>query len=122
MMRFKLDETFGARTQHLFSQQGHDVATVREEQLLGASDQTVYEVSCKEGRCLVTLDLDFANAGQFPPERCGGIVIVRVPRNPSLALLERLVAQFLTLVKSTPMDKELWIVEVGRIRIRQREN
>jgi predicted nuclease of predicted toxin-antitoxin system len=118
-MRFKLDENFGTRTQRIFKSTGHDVQTVREESLQGASDQHLYEVCCTEQLCLVTLDLDFANVTHFPPEETGGIAVIRVPRNPSLSLLERLVRQFLQSVDQMPVEKKLWIVEVGRLRVHQ---
>ncbi|MFZ5915768.1 MAG: DUF5615 family PIN-like protein [Chloroflexota bacterium] len=60
-MKFKLDENLGTRLQQVFKDAGHDVATVREEKLHGASDQALYEMCCREKRCLVTLALDFAN-------------------------------------------------------------
>ena len=121
-MRFKLDENFATRTQRLFRDAGHDAATVREEELPGASDRSIYDMCCEEHRCLVTLDLDFANAGQFPPEQSGGVVVIRVPRNPSLALLELLVKQLLAALSGLQVEQQLWIVEVGRTRIRQRDN
>lgn len=46
-------------------------------------------------------------------------VVLRIPRNPSLALLESLVAQFLLAVGSMPVEGKLWIVEPGRVRIHQ---
>jgi len=106
-MRFKLDENFGTRTQHIFKGAGHDVQTVREESLQGASDRRLYEVYCAEQRCLVTLDLDFADVMRFPPEKAGGIAVIRVPRNPSLPLLERLVRQFLHSVEQMSVEKKL---------------
>ncbi|PIX18063.1 hypothetical protein COZ71_00030 [Candidatus Desantisbacteria bacterium CG_4_8_14_3_um_filter_40_12] len=60
-MRFKLDENLGTRTQRLFYAAGHEVKTVRDEGLQGTSDQHLYEVCGVEQRCLITLDLDFAN-------------------------------------------------------------
>ena len=120
-MKFKLDENFGTRTQRLFHAAGHEVQTVREEGLQGCSDQHLYEVCCAEQRCLVTLDLDFANVMRFPPAETNGIAVVRVPRNPSLALLEQLIRQFLQAFTQMSVEKRLWIVEVGRIRIHQSE-
>ena len=75
-----------------------------------------------EQRCLVTLDLDFTDVVRFPPEQTGGIVVVRVPRNPSLTLLEQLVRQFLQTLTQMSVKEQLWIVEVGRIRIHQTTN
>jgi predicted nuclease of predicted toxin-antitoxin system len=120
-MKFKLDENFGTRTQQLFRTGGHDVQTVRDEGLRGSSDQYLYEVCCTEQRCLVTLDLDFADTIRFPPNQAGGVVVIRVPRNPSLALLERLIRQFLQALTQMSVEKLLWIVEVGRIRVHQLE-
>jgi len=116
-MRFKLDENFGTRTQQLFQARGYDVETIRSQGLQGCSDQHLYEVCCAEHRCLVTLDLDFSYVTRFPPSRTDGIVIIRVPRNPSLALLEQLIRQLLQALTQMSVQKKLWIVEIGKIRI-----
>jgi predicted nuclease of predicted toxin-antitoxin system len=121
-VKFKLDENFGTRTQQIFTEFGHDVHTVRQEGLQGAADQKLFEMCKTEQRCLVTLDLDFTDVVRFPPHSTGGIVVVRVPRNPSLPLLEQLVRQFLQTLKRMSVEKQLWIVEVGRIRIHQQDD
>ncbi len=118
-MHFKLDENLGARIYRRFVESGHKVQTVRQQSLQGVSDQQLFEVCCDEQRCLVTLDLDFSNTLRFPPELSGGIVVIRIPRNPSLDLLEQMVSQFLKLVEHTSPKQKLWIVEVGRVRVRQ---
>lgn len=83
-MKFKLDENFGTRTQRIFRAAGHDVQTVRDEGLQGSSDQHLYDVCRFEQRCLVTLDLDFADTIRFQPVQGAGIAVIRLPRNPSL--------------------------------------
>ena len=120
-MKVKLDENFGTRTRRLFQAVDHDVCTVRDEGLQGRSDQRLYDTCCVEGRCLVTLDLDFADVTRFLPAETNGIAIIRVPRNPSLVLLERLTRQFLQALTQMPVEKRLWIVKVGRIRVHQPE-
>jgi predicted nuclease of predicted toxin-antitoxin system len=120
-MKFKLDENLGARTQRLFHAAGHEVETVCGEGIQGCSDQHLYDLCCAEDRCLVTLDLDFADVIRFPSTKASGIVIIRVPRNPSLVLLEQLVDRFLKALDRAPLERHLWIVEVGRIRIHQSE-
>jgi predicted nuclease of predicted toxin-antitoxin system len=120
-MKFKLDENFGTRTQHLFQQAGHEVETVRQESLQGAPDEEIYAACCDEQRCLITLDLDFANVTRFPPQKTSGIVVIRVPRNPSLPLLENLVREFLRALEQHEFKKQLWIVEIGRIRVHQQD-
>ena len=120
-MKFKLDENLGTRTQELFRQQGHDVMTVRDQQLQGCSDKRLFDICCAEHRCLVTLDLDFSDVLRFPPQQSHGIVVIRVPHNPTLPLLEQLIRQFLRILETMPLEKKLWIVETGRIRIHQTE-
>jgi predicted nuclease of predicted toxin-antitoxin system len=118
-MKFKLDENFGTRTQKLFHQSGHEVITVREQSLQGSSDQIIYETYCREQFCLVTLDLDFCNVIRFPPERSGGIAVIRVPKNATMGALERLVTLFIKMLSRVPIEKQLWIVEMDRIRVHQ---
>jgi predicted nuclease of predicted toxin-antitoxin system len=118
-MKFKLDENLGSRTQQLIRAAGHDVLTVRDQQLQGCTDQRLYEVCCAEQRCLITFDLDFSDVIRFPPEQGNGIVVIRIPQNPSLLLLEQRVRQFLKALESMPVEEKLWIVETGRIRVHQ---
>ena len=77
------------------------------------------EICCQEQRCLVTLDLDFAEVIRFPPQKTEGIVIIRVPKNPSLSLLEKTVQQLLQKTTELSPESNLWIVEAERIRIHQ---
>jgi len=120
-MKFKLDENFGKRTQQIFQMAGHDVQTVRDERLQGSPDQSIFDHCCHEQRCLVTLDLDFTDVTRFPPTQTAGIAVIRVPRNPTLPLLESLIRQFLYALNTTSVHKQLWIIEIGRIRVHQSE-
>jgi len=118
-LKFKLDENFGTRTLHIFQSAGFQVDTVRDEGLQGSSDDKLYQVCCSEQRCLVTLDLDFSNVLRFPPEKTGGIVVIRFHNNPTLPQLEKLIRQFLKQLSKMPLNQQLWIVESNRIRIHQ---
>jgi predicted nuclease of predicted toxin-antitoxin system len=121
-MKFKLDENFGQRTINIFKEAGHDAHTVHEEGLNGASDLRIYDLCQKERRCLVTLDLDFSDAMRFQAQSTGGIIVIRLPRNPNLSTLESLVRQCLQMLEQTRAEGQLWIVEPGRIRIHQTNN
>ena len=120
-MKFKLDENFGIRTQKLFQFYGHDVQTVRSQGIQGCTDKNLYDICSAEKRCLVTLDLDFSDITRFLPSQSEGIAVIRVPRNPSLTLLEQLVKQFLKALTTMSITKKLWVVETGRIRIHESE-
>jgi hypothetical protein len=71
---------------------------------------------------MVTLDLDFSDGLRFPPTRGAGIAVIRLPRNPSLCLLERLIREFLSVLTHSPIAGNLWIIEPGRIRMHQVDN
>jgi len=118
-MKFKLDENFGARTQQLFCEAFHEILTVPEQKLKGCTDQELYKVCCDEQCCLVTLDLDFSDVTRFSPDKTNGIVVIRVPRNPSLRLLDKLIRQFLKALQKMQVEKKLWIVEIDRIRVHE---
>ncbi len=117
-MKWKLDENFGSRTIHIFLEAGHDAETVLQEKISGASDDTLYQVCLREERCLVTLDIDFADVLRFPPHRTAGIAVLRLPKNPSLRLLETMVENLLQFYASQAIHGHLWIVEAGRVRVR----
>jgi len=118
-MKFKLDENFGYRTRAIFAAYNHDVCTVYDENLSGTNDDNLFAVCQREQRCLVTLDLDFSDVLRFPPQQSAGMVIIRVPHNPTLPILEKLVKNFLNQLANDTLTGELWIVEVGRIRVHQ---
>ena len=121
-MKFKLDENFGTRTQHLFKELGHDVISVVEQGLQGCGDKRLDRICQDEERCLVTLDLDFSDITRFNPEGGSGIVVIRLPHLASLIILEKLVSQFLEAISAMKVENQLWIVEINRIRIHQKQN
>ena len=57
-MKFKTDENLPTEAADLLRSAGHDAVTVGEQRLGGAVDSTVGSVCQREGRVLVTLDLD----------------------------------------------------------------
>jgi predicted nuclease of predicted toxin-antitoxin system len=116
-MKFKLDENFHSRSATLLRQAGHDAETVIQEDLSGASDERIFQVCIQEQRCLLTLDLDFADVVRFPPQKTAGIVLLRLPKHASFALLEKFLNDVLQMLTLEPVVGRLWIVEAGRIRV-----
>jgi predicted nuclease of predicted toxin-antitoxin system len=116
-VRFKLDENLGSRTAELIGELGHDVQTVSQEKLNGADDKRLFEVCTAEGRCLITLDLDFADVLRFPPDAGAGVAVLRLPGTATLKLLRELVRSLLRATEREHIAGRLWVVEVGRIRV-----
>jgi hypothetical protein len=115
-VKLKLDENIDPRAKEILAQHGHQVFTVAEEGLSGASDAVIAEAVLREGMCLVTLDLGFANVLKYPPEKYAGIVVLRHPRLTVDGLLN-LVRQLAYLLEKDSPFGRLWILEPGRLRI-----
>lgn len=80
-MRIKLDENIPVG--ELMPPWGHmDVDTVATEGLTGQDDSTIFEAAQKEGRLLITQDLDFSDIRRFAPGAHAGILLLRLG-NPS---------------------------------------
>jgi len=120
-VRFKLDENLDVRLGPLLARGGHEVDTVRDEALSGASDRELYERCKRERRTFVTLDLDFANPFQFPPEPTAGIIVLRPPK-ALLPMIRATLTTALTEILTGDVEGSLWIVEPGRIRVHQRSD
>lgn len=115
-MRLKLDENLGHRPGDLLRGHGHDVATVHEERLSGAVDEDVIRISRDEQRCLVTLDLDFANPLVFKPSDYSGIAVLRLPRKPTYKDLVEAVRTLIDGLAQRDIHGKLWICQSGRVR------
>jgi predicted nuclease of predicted toxin-antitoxin system len=92
---------------------------VPDEGLGGTDDDALFARCRREGRCLVTLDLDFGNVLRFPPEKTAGLAVLRPAGRPSLAALERLIGQLVETLSREPVAGRLWIIEPGRVRIHE---
>ncbi len=120
-MKFKTDENLPREAATVLQSAGFDAETVWNEALSGAPDEILADRARREGRVLVTLDLDFANIRHYPPEKHAGIVVLRPSNQDIESVLSLLRRIFPVLLERSPVG-ELWIVQRDRIRFRQGEN
>jgi hypothetical protein len=116
-VKLKADENIGKSGIELLRGQGHDVASVREQGLAGASDETLFRVCANEKRTLITLDRGLGQVARFPPVQGAGVVVLELGGRASLHLLHARLREFLALAGTRPVAGELWVVEPGRVRV-----
>lgn len=116
-MKFKVDENLPVDAAQLLRQAGYDAATVSEQHLSGTADSTVASVCRREGRILVTLDLDFADIRTYPPAQYPGFIVLRLKQQDKPRVLEVL-GRLTEIFLAEPLERHLWIVEERQVRIR----
>ena len=77
-MKIKLDENLPLGLAIALKNLGHNVHTTTEEGLAGCADAEIWAATQREGRFLITQDLDFADLCRFAPGTHYGILLVRL--------------------------------------------
>ncbi len=117
-MRFKVDENLHSDVAEALRSRGHDAVTVHDQQMRGDTDARLSEVCRAEGRAIVSLDLDFANIRDYPPQDYPGLIVLRLA-DQSRPYVLRVFGPLLDLLDREPLAGCLWIVEEHRVRIRR---
>jgi predicted nuclease of predicted toxin-antitoxin system len=116
-MRFKVDENLPVEAAEALRQTGHDAATALEQKYGGSADAQLADLCRREGRILVTLDMDFADIRAYPPAEFPGLIVLRLRQQDKPHVLDVL-TRLIPLLGQEPLDRHLWIVEEKRVRIR----
>ena len=116
-MRILADENVFAPMIDFLKVQGHDVIEVRNWPLSGATDDEIYALAVKDALVLLTMDKDFARTTRFPPERCGGIIVVKLYRMSVKEATEIFERSFKSL-RENDVHKRLVIITRDGIRFR----
>lgn len=117
-MLFKVDENLHSEVAELLRKAGHDALTVFDQGLRGHAEIAL--VCRDEQRAIVTLNLDFSDIREYPPEDYGGIIVLRLLDQSRPAVL-RVLERMLPLFVAEPLAGHLWIAEEDRVRIRSGE-
>jgi len=115
-IQIKLDENLGSRGAAMFREAGYDAVTVFQQGLTSSSDRALTDICRQEGRCLVTLDLDFSNPLLFNPAEFAGIAVLRLTSRPTAEELLNAIRVLIAGLSHSDIRGKLWIVQRARIR------
>jgi len=119
-MKLKLDENLSRHLKPILNNLGHNTLTVADEDLLSRPDTEIAAMSAKEGRILLTLDVEFADLRKYPPGTHPGIILFR-PSSFSPLAVNKFIVGFVRLKDLKKFESCVAIVEPKRIRIRSPE-
>lgn len=117
-MRCKIDENLPHEVALILRDAEIHAETVAEERMSGSDDMSVAAAANLEQRTLITLDTDFANITAYPPSQHHGIVVIRAGAQDKRTVSD-LVRHLVPILAARDPDRELWIIEPGRIRVRR---
>ncbi len=120
MMRFKIDENLPVGIALRLRNAGHDATTVTEQDMVGDPDTKLSEACQREQRALITLDLDFADIRNYPPEQHSGFIVLRVSGRGKRHIME-VFDRAVPLLETEPLAQHLWIVGEQTVRIRGKD-
>lgn len=120
MIRFKTDENIHPEVSVLLRRIGHDAVTVWDQGLRGASDERIIAACYEEGRVLVTIDMDFADARAVSSPKAAGIIVLRLARQDRRSVVHA-IERVMPVLESEPVFQHLWVVDEYRVRIRSLE-
>ena len=119
-MKIKLDENLPDRLVAVLTGLGHNVDTVRTEQLTGRADPDVWSAAQAAQRFPITQDLDFSDIRRYTPGSHAGLLLVRLSRPGRKALFARVSTVFQT-EKVEDWTGCLVVATEQKIRIRRPE-
>jgi len=97
--------------------EGHEVVSVRATSLAGASDDEIYKTAVENKYVIVTMDKDFARVMRFPPNGCGGIIVVKLYKMTVDETTELFKRSFLSLGE-TDISGNLVVITREGLRVR----
>jgi predicted nuclease of predicted toxin-antitoxin system len=116
-VKFKLDENLPVSSAAILTSAGHDVDTVPQEGLTGATDPDVVAAATAAGRILISLDRALGDIRAYPPGSHADIVVLRLT-DQSAAAATKAISDLATLTNPDSLAGAVAVLQHGLLRIR----
>ena len=117
-MKFLADENISNSIKKIITDGGYDLLDVQKSEFVGSSDGELWKLAKKEGRVIISFDLDFANIIQYPPGEGNGVIVLR-PKGMTFEEIERKIGSFISNIEKIRIDKSLVVISKASIRVRR---
>jgi predicted nuclease of predicted toxin-antitoxin system len=117
-VKVKLDENVPRSARQVLIAAGHDVDTVIDEDLGGASDPQVVAAAAADERLLITLDRGLGDIRAYPPGSHAGILVLR-PSDQSARTVAEALAEVVAGHDLTTLAGTVTVAQRGLLRIRR---
>lgn len=112
-LKLLLDENVPPQVATELRQSGYDVVHVRDVGLKGCKNSELMAFAHEKGRCLVTLDADFADLRYHPLGSHAGIIRLRLRFAPS-DIVANVLRSLLPQLARIPMERGVLVVSDGK--------
>jgi|SRR5213593_2723908 len=119
-MKLKLDENLSRHLKPALIAMGHDVLTAADEDLLSRPDTEIARAATREGRMLLTLDVEFADLRKYPPGSHPGIILFR-PASLSPLSVNKFIGDFIQFTDLGKLAGCVAVVDPVNVRVRSPE-
>ena len=115
---FFIDENTSRTLASALQSAGYVAEHVYDAGLRGHIDADIYNYAQAHKQTIITIDLDFSNILQYPPPHFG-IIVLRLPNSTSPEDLIEEVQNGLKTLEGQDLANGLFIIEVGKVRVRR---
>lgn len=117
-MRFLADAGVPLRLVRWLRNQGHDAVHLRDEGLQQAADDEIFARAARDGRIVLTFDLDFSEIAALSAGHRASVVLFRLRNAATTHVIERLAAT-LPAIGVALAEGAVVVIEKSRYRVRR---
>jgi len=118
VLQVLVDEDLPRSTAALLQSLSIDARDVRDVGLKGASEEQIFEYAQKEGRIIITRDIEFGNILKYPPSSHYGVIVVRLPNTYVRDQILGVIRKFFVEVAKKELVRHIVVLEIDKYRIR----
>ncbi len=120
MLKLFVDECINWDIVFALRQSGFDTLTVKDAELIGSDDETIFKFACENKKVLLTYDRGFGDIFRFNISKSNGVIIILTGRMKKDEIINIVLSFMSTADKQIDLRGKLVIIGKSKIRITER--